>query len=105
MELSVPMTKLIYEESFNNRNNNNKNISIIIEKKKFIKNKKYKNKKYKKYNKFTKYNKFIKCNYNEQIITYDLCYVVKNFIIFINKYKIILFLIIIFCILQFNKYT
>jgi hypothetical protein len=100
MELFIPMTKLIYEESFNNNNNNkNKNISIIIEKKKFIKNKKYKNKKY---NKFTKYNK---CNYNEQIITYDLSYIVKNFIIFINKYKIILFLIIIFCILQFNKYT
>jgi hypothetical protein len=97
MELSVPMTKLIYEESFNNCNNI-KNISIIIEKKKFIKNKKYKNKKYKnkKYNKFTKYKK---CNYNEQIITYDLCYIVKKFIIFINKYKIILFLIIIFCIL------
>ena len=83
-----------------------KNISIIIEKKKFknkIKNKKFN--KHTKYNEINKINKINKINENIKIIIYDLNYVIRNFFLFINKYKFLLFLIIIFSILHFNKYT
>ena len=75
-----------------------KNISIIIEKKKF-KNKIFK---YKNFNKLTKYNEI---NKNIKIIIYDLNYIIRNVFLFIDKYKFLLFLIIIFIILELNKYT
>ena len=78
-----------------------KNISIIIEKKKF-KNKIFK---YKNFNKLTKYNEINKTNENIKIIIYDLNYIIRNTFLFINKYKFLLFLIIIFFIIHFNKYT